>query len=208
VNTYADRASAGRSLVDAVLALDLQDPIVLAVPPGGVPVGRPIADALGASLDVLLIRKVGTPLHREVGCGAVGEGGVVVLDEGRIDRLELDHAAVDEVVEEERAQLQRWVDRYRNGRSMSSIEGRDVVVVDDGVATGGSASAGVEVVRGYGPRRVVVVVPVAAAGGIARLTAVADHVICPMEVTGAFAVGIAYDDFRLPDEAEVLALLD
>ena len=204
---YADRAAAGRSLVDDVTALELTDPIVLGVVKGGVVVGRPIADALQAPLEPLLIRKVLAPGSGTVACGAVGEDGTVVLDDERIEDLNLDAGDVAAAVEAEQAEVAAWIDRYRAGRLMTPVAGRDVIVVDDGVATGGSASAGVEVLRRFDPARVIVVVPVAAAGGIDRLEAAADLVVCPVEMTGTFAVSVAYRDFATPDDAEILALL-
>ncbi len=204
---YRNRTAAGEALAEALAPLDLRDPAILALPRGGVPVGRAVADALDATLDVLLVRKVGAPGHPELGLGAVGEGGVTVLDRDRIQALGVRLDSIDAIAAQERDELTRRADRYRSGRPLVPLAGRDVVVVDDGIATGGTAVAAVEVVRQHDPARVVVAVPVAAETGVERLAEVADEVVCPLAVPGAFAVGSWYDDFHQLDDDEVAELL-
>jgi putative phosphoribosyl transferase len=204
---YRDRRAAGRELVRAVRRLDLDDPVVLALPRGGVPVAVEVAAVLHAPLDVLLVRKVGAPGHAEYGVGALGEDGVVWLDEPRIDALRLDRGRIDDTVAEERGQLAEYARTYRHARPPIEVRGRDVVVVDDGIATGGSALAGVAVLRGRDAGRVVVAAPVAAVRGVRALEGVADLVVCPQQVEGGFAVGSYYDDFHQLSHDEVLALL-
>lgn len=206
-DTYPDRASAGGELAGAVARLDLADVVVLALPRGGVPVAYEIATALGTPLDVLLVRKVGAPGHRELGLGAVGEEGVTVLDTALIDRLRVDPGEIERTASAERIELERRASIYRGSRPPIDVAGRDAVIVDDGIATGGSAAAAVEVVRRRGARRVVVAVPVAAESGAGRLREVADEVVCPLTVPGSFAVGAWYDDFHQLDDDEVVELL-
>jgi putative phosphoribosyl transferase len=204
---YRDRADAGRQLAAELGGLELTDPVVLALPRGGVPVGVEVARMLAAPLDVLLVRKVGAPDQPEFGVGAVGEDGVLWLDDGRIDDLGLDRRRIEATVVDEQRHLDEYARTYHGTRRTVDVTGRDVVIVDDGIATGSSALAGVAVVRGRGAGRVIVAVPVAAAGGVEALEQVADLVVCPWTVHGGFAVGSFYEDFRQLDHGEVLALL-
>jgi putative phosphoribosyl transferase len=204
---YRDRADAGRQLAAELRGLELTDPVVLALPRGGVPVGVEVARMLAAPLDVLLVRKVGAPDQPEFGVGAVGEDGVLWLDDDRIDDLGLDRRRIEATVVDERRHLDEYARTYHGTRRAVDVTGRDVVIVDDGIATGSSALAGVAVVRGRGAGRVIVAVPVAAAGGVEALDQVADLVVCPWTVHGGFAVGSFYEDFRQLHHGEVLALL-
>jgi putative phosphoribosyl transferase len=204
---YRDRADAGRRLAAELSGLELTDPVVLALPRGGVPVGVEVARTLGAPLDVLLVRKVGAPDQPEFGVGAVGEDRVLWLDDDRIDDLGLDRRRIAATVIDEQRHLDEYARTYHGTRRPVDVTGRDVVIVDDGIATGSSALAGVAVVRGRGAGRVIVAVPVAAAGGVEALEQVADLVVCPWTVQGGFAVGSFYEDFRQLDHGEVLALL-
>lgn len=204
---YPDRATAGKELARRVAAMRLHEPVVLALPRGGVPVARPVADRLGAPLDVLVVRKVGAPGREELGLGAVGEDDVAVLDPELIRYLGLDEAQVDRAVRKARDELAHRLATLPAERSVVEVAGRDVVVVDDGIATGGTALAAVDVLRHRDARRVVVAVPVAAAEGVRRLREAADEVVCPHSVGGGFAVGAYYDDFHQLTDAEVAALL-
>lgn len=205
--TYPDRAEAGRELAAELARHELSDPVILALPRGGVPVARAVADALDAPVDVLLVRKVGAPGHEELGLGAVGEEGVTVLDDARIRMVGADREQVVATAQRERAEVERRAETYRGSQPPIVLEGRDVVIVDDGIATGGSAAAAVEVARHRGAAKVVVAVPVAPPSGVDRLEAVADVVVCPWQADGPFAVGMFYDDFHQLDDAEVVELL-
>jgi putative phosphoribosyl transferase len=205
--SYPDRTTAGRELAAALEELHLDDPVVLALPRGGVPVGRAVADELGAPLDVLLVRKVGAPGHPELGLGAVGEDGVTVLDDDRVRAVGADRDQVLQTAERERAEVERRAQTYRGAEPAEDLSGRQVVLVDDGIATGGSAAAAVEVARQRGAAKVVVAVPVAPPSGVERLAEVADEVVCPWQAEGRFAVGLFYDDFHQLDDDEVVRLL-
>lgn len=206
-DSFPDRAAAGRELAARVAQLELAEPVVLALPRGGVPVAAEIAMELDAPLDVLLVRKIGAPGHRELGLGAVGEEGVTVLDTTLVERLRADPREVERTASAERVELERRAVLYRGRRPPIEVRGRDVVIVDDGIATGGSAAAAVEVVRRRGARTVVVAVPVAAESGAGRLREVADDLVCPRTPSGGFAVGAWYDDFHQLDDDEVVDLL-
>jgi putative phosphoribosyl transferase len=204
---YPDRAAAGGDLARRVGKLRLHDPVVLALPRGGVPVARPVADRLHAPLDVLVVRKVGAPGREELGLGAVGEDEVTVLDPELIRYLGLDEAQIDRAVSKARDELAHRLATLPAERVAVDVAGRDVVIVDDGIATGGTALAAVDVLRHRGAARVVVAVPVAASEGVRRLEAAADEVVCAHAVSGGFAVGAYYDDFHQLTDAEVSELL-
>ncbi|MFA9430680.1 phosphoribosyltransferase [Egicoccus sp. AB-alg2] len=204
---FADRTDAGRRLADLLATRDLQDPVVLALPRGGVPVAAPVADRLGAPLDVLVVRKLGAPRQPELAIGAIAEGAVRVLDPTMVDRLGLDEGALDAIEATERRELQRRVHRYRGDRPLLDLHGRTAVIVDDGLATGATAVAACRTARGAGPLGVVLAVPVAAEGGVEHLRAEADAVVCPVVPMAFRAVGQWYADFTQTGDEEVLALL-
>ena len=205
---YEDRAAAGRALADLLDEQALRDPVVLAMPRGGVPVAAEVAERLAAPLDVVVVRKVGAPGHEEYGIGAVGEGGVTLIDEAAAARIGARRERIDEIARAERAELQRRVERYRGGRPRIDVQGREVVVVDDGVATGVSATAALRVLRQLGTARLVFAVPVGSPRGLDDLAEEADEVVCPRRPPGFRAVGQYYDDFAQVTDDEVVRLLE
>ncbi|MFF5177111.1 phosphoribosyltransferase [Micromonospora sp. NPDC000316] len=206
MTTYRDRAEAGRVLADRLTALIGQpDVVVLGLVRGGVPVARVIAERLGAPLDVLVVRKLGMPWAREVAFGAVGPGGVQVLNDMVAGRLSSDDIA--EVNHRELVELERREQLYRGGRAPLDLTGRTVVIVDDGLATGATARAAVEVVRRLGARRVVVAVPVGAQEAYELLAAEADQVVCAQRPQDFGAVSLYYDDFHEVSDDEVIESL-
>ncbi|HEY0359707.1 MAG TPA: phosphoribosyltransferase family protein [Mycobacteriales bacterium] len=182
-------------------------PVVLALPRGGVPVAVGVARALGAPLDVVVVRKVGLPGQPEVGAGAVTEDGVVLLDEVLLDRVRLTVADLEPFVAAERAELARRVESYRRGGSPVPLAGRTAVVVDDGLARGVTALAAVRAVRARGAGAVVVAVPVASREGVRRVEPECDAVVCPAVLDRFGAVGRYYRDFAQVSDDEVRALL-
>ena len=205
--TFRDRVDAGRRLAKLVADLQLDNPVVLGLPRGGVVVAEPVAAALGAPLDVLVVRKIGAPGHPELAVGALAEGGEPVFEERVLRRLGLVPADVAATVERERAELARRVRVYRGDRALPSLAGRSPVVVDDGLATGATARAALTAVRAAGAARVVLAVPVAPPDAALAMRAYADDVVV-VEMPAHFgAVSEVYEDFRQTTDEEVLAAL-
>ncbi|RAS36363.1 putative phosphoribosyltransferase [Streptomyces avidinii] len=204
---FTDRTDAGRRLAVALRHLGRRDPVVLGLPRGGVPVAYEVAQALGAPLDVIVVRKLGVPYHPELGFGAIGEGGVRVISEEIVRRTGVGEKDLVTVERAEAAELVRRAHAYREGRPRLPLEGRAVVVVDDGVATGATARAACQVVRAQGAAYVVLAVPVAPPDAAARLREDADEVVCLSAPVLFSAVGEWYRDFSQTSDEEVVALL-
>jgi putative phosphoribosyl transferase len=205
---FGDRVEAGRVLAGLIVGLDLEDPLVLALPRGGVPVGYEIARELDAPLDVLVTRKIGFPGQPELGVGAIAEGGEPVFDDGLLRRLGLYETDLADIVAAERAELDRREQVYRGGRPPAPVEGRDVIVVDDGLATGGTARAALRALRRSSPSQLVLAVPVGAAETVAMLAAEADKVVVVATPAGFRAVGQWYESFDQLTDGDVVALLE
>ncbi len=204
---FADRRQAGRLLAGRVAALGLVDPVVVGLPRGGVAVAAEVAAALQAPLEVVVVRKLGLPSQPEVGMGAIGEDGVRVVNEDLVARLAIAPETIDRVAEAEGAEVRRRVAHYRGDRPGISVRGRTVVVVDDGVATGGTVRAAVEVLRARGAARVVLAVPVAPLALMPMLRGLADDVVCLLAVDDLVAVGAWYEDFHQLGDDEVARLV-
>ena len=209
---FADRTDAGRHLVEGLRCYQGRDPVVLALPRGGVPVAYPVAIALGAPLDVLVVRKLGLPHHRELAFGAIGEGPpggdvIRVLNDAVLRHTTLTDDDIAVVEAEQRLELQRRIDLYRGGRAAVPVAGRTVLIVDDGFATGATARVAALVARARGARTVVLAAPIGAADTVAGLREVADDVVCPWVPRGFAAVGQGYADFDQTSDAQVCALL-
>lgn len=202
---FSDRRDAGRRLAAALDHLRERRPVVLAVPRGGVVVGRAVADHLGAPLDVIVPRKLRAPFNPELAIGAVAEGGAAVLE----DALARDTGAsyLEQEVAAQRAEIARRVQAYRGDRPLLPLAGRTVIVLDDGIATGATMVAALRAVRAMGPAHLVAAVPVAPPEGVARLASEADEVVCLIAPELFQAVGQFYEDFTQVDDAEVVALL-
>jgi putative phosphoribosyl transferase len=195
-------------LAEALVARGYGDSVtVLGLPRGGVPVARPVADALGAPLDVLVVRKLGVPGHEELAMGAVASGGVRVLDPAVLVANAVEPAELAAVTGREQAAVERGDAMFRGGRPPAPVAGRDIMVVDDGLATGSTMLAAVRALRQAGAARVVVAVPVGSNGGCAVVATEADELVCPLVPRKFLAVGAWYDDFRATSDEEVCALL-
>jgi predicted phosphoribosyltransferase len=205
---FENRRAAGRELASRLRHLaDRDDVVVLALPRGGVPVAFEVAEALAAPLDIFLVRKLGTPGHRELAMGAIASGGVRVLNDDVIRVYGISQAAVDAVAEEEQKELERRERSYREGQQPVDLRNRIVILIDDGLATGSTMLAAIKAVRQLSPARVLVAVPVGAPETCQALTAVADEVLCARMPEAFAAVGQWYRDFDQTTDAEVQQLL-
>jgi putative phosphoribosyl transferase len=207
VRGFRDRREAGRRLAPAVAERALTNPTVWAIPRGGVPTAYEVATALGAPLDVVVVRKLGAPERPELGVGAVGEDGVVVTNGPMLEHLGIGDAELSAIVARESAEVRRRVAAYRGKRVPVAARGTTAIVVDDGLATGYTALAAVRWLRQQDAAAVVVAVPVAAPDTAAWLGAEADAVIALVVPDPMVAVGEWYDDFTQTTDAEVEDLL-
>jgi putative phosphoribosyl transferase len=194
-------------LAERLLGYRAEDPVVVGLPRGGVPVAAEVARALDAPLDVLVVRKLGCPFQPELGMGAIGEDGAIVLNRELIARLGLGGEEVQQVIERERVELERRLRRYRGERPPEPVSGRTVILVDDGLATGATARAAIQVLRLRGARRVVLAVPVAPPHTAQAFGGVADEVVVVQTPEPFFAIGQFYVDFAQTSDAEVAWLL-
>ncbi|MGW1812951.1 phosphoribosyltransferase family protein [Streptomyces sp. NPDC002125] len=204
---FTDRTDAGRRLAAALRHLERRDPVVLGLPRGGVPVAYEVAQALGAPLDVIVVRKLGVPYHPELGFGAIGEGGVRVISDEIVRHAGVREKDLAGVERTEEAELVRRAGAYRKGRPRLPLRGRSVIVVDDGIATGATARAACRVVKAQGAAHVVLAVPVASPDVVARLREDVDEVVCLSTPSLFSAVGEWYRDFSQTSDEEVVGLL-
>ena len=207
MTVFRDRVDAGRQLAQRLAFLRDQDVVVLGLPRGGVPVAFEVAAALNAPLDVTVVRKLGVPFQPELAMGAIGEGGVRVLDADVCRSARVSDEDLRIVERRERAKLEARVARYRRGRERVGVTGRVAVVVDDGIATGSTARAACEVARQLGAARVVLAVPVGPERTVRDFPA-ADEVVCVSASPRLIAVGYHYLDFSPTTDEEVIVLLD
>ena len=205
---YKDRRDAGRALVPEIQACELHDPIVLGLPRGGIPVAYEIALALDAPLDVLVVRKLGVPFQPELALGAIASGQVRVLNEQLLEQIPgLDDALIEEITARETKELTRRECLYRGDRPYPELRDRDVVVVDDGMATGSTMRAAAEAVQPRDPAKVLIAVPTASADAVALVADIVDQVICLDTPSPFFAVGYLYRNFGQTTDDEVRSLL-
>ncbi|MGZ5967874.1 MAG: phosphoribosyltransferase family protein [Polyangiales bacterium] len=204
---FRDRVDAGRKLASTLLRFKDESPIVLGLPRGGVPVAREVSRALGAQLDVWVVRKLGAPYHEELGMGAVAEGDEVYIDPDIVSTVGATSEQVQRIVVHKLAEVKQRCDRFRHGRPPPSVAGRTVILVDDGVATGGTARAALRAIRRQNPKRVVLAVPVGATETLRSLGEEADEVICLEPREDFYAVGLWYRDFSAVEDEEVVSIL-
>ncbi|HWJ50289.1 MAG TPA: phosphoribosyltransferase, partial [Solirubrobacteraceae bacterium] len=204
---FRDRHDAGRRLAALLGNLRDEHPLVVGIPRGGVPVASEVAGALGAPLDVAVVRKIGAPRNPEFAIGALAEGGVHVLSQRVVRALGLSDVALERLIARVALELEERLRVYRGGREPVELSGRTVILVDDGLATGSSALAAVRSLRKRGAARVILAVPVGAPESLAAMRAEADDVVCVEAPADLWAVGYWYEDFSPTSDEEVAALL-
>jgi predicted phosphoribosyltransferase len=205
---FRDRADAGRRLAAELgRYAGRDDVLVLALPRGGVPVAFEVAGALGAPLDVFLVRKLGVPGHEELAMGAIASGGVEVLNRDVVDPLRIPRPVIDHVAARELEELQRRERAYRSGRPPLDVRRRTVILVDDGLATGATMRAAAAALKRQQPARLVVAVPLAAPETCAAFRGEVDEIVCAFTPEPFHAVGLWYDDFSQTTDDEVRDLL-
>jgi predicted phosphoribosyltransferase len=206
---FLNRRDAGRQLAEKLTSY-LGDPrvLVLGLPRGGVPVAYEVALALHAPLDVLVVRKLGVPGHRELAMGAIATGGLRVLNQDVIDALGIRPAEVDAVAAKELLELERQQKEYRGGAPLPALSGRTIIVVDDGLATGSTMQAAVGVLWQGHPGRIIVAVPVAAPETARKLRNLADRIVYVSAPADFYAVSMWYEDFSQTTDEEVRTLLE
>ena len=205
---FRDRKEAGRLLAGKLaLYAARSDVLVLALPRGGVPVGHEVARVLGAPLDVFLVRKLGVPGYEELAMGAVATGGIRVLNEQVVRSLQIAESAIEAATTQELQELTRRDRLYRGERPPPDVQGRTVILVDDGLATGATMQAAVKALRQLRPTRIVVAVPTAAVETCEQFRAEVDDVVCLMTPEPFYSVGLWYEDFSQTTDEEVRELL-
>jgi putative phosphoribosyl transferase len=209
IRRFRDRAEAGRVLAAKLAAYASRpDVLVLALPRGGVPVGYEVARALGAPLDVYLVRKLGVPGQKELAMGAIATGGARVLNKAVVDALRIPPETIEAVAAAEQLELERRERLYRGNRPPPDVRGRTVILVDDGLATGATMRAAVAALRQQQPARIVVAVPIASPSTCEELRAEVDEVVCAVTPEPFYAIGLWYEDFAPTTDEEVRALLE
>jgi len=206
---FRDRTDAGKRLAEALRHLKDEHPVVLALPRGGVPVAAEVAEALGAPLDLVLVRKIGVPFQPELAMGAVADGPspLIVHNADVIRAAGISEADFARVCERELAEIQRRRARYLGDRPHPKLKGQVVVVIDDGVATGATTRAALRAVRHQAPKRLILAVPVAPTEALAELKGEADEIVCLEDYESFGAIGLFYADFAQLTDEEVTGVL-
>lgn len=205
---FRDREDAGRRLAEELTRYRDEDPLVLALPRGGVVVGYEVAHALDAPLDIIVARKLGAPHQPELGIGAIAPGDVRVLDEMAIQLLGISRAQIEQTVAEERREMERRLQCYRGERPLPELGGRTVMLVDDGLATGVTARAAIQAIRRQAPRRLVLAVPVCPPETAEALRPLVDDLVALSTPPDFHAVGLWYETFAQTSDDEVIDLLN
>ena len=204
---FADRVEAGKRLAQALKDLVGEDTIVLAIPRGGVVVGYEVARALGLPLDVIIPRKIGAPSNPELAIGSMTEDGTVLLDEMLVEQLRVSATYIQQESEAQKKEIQRRLNLYRGDVPYPSLENRDVILVDDGIATGSTMKAALASVRNRQAKSVTIAIPVGPPTTIRELEEKADHVVCLHTPEAFYAIGQFYENFAQTRDEEVTELL-
>lgn len=205
---YADRYEAGSRLAEKLLQYKGQNTVVLALPRGGVVLGYEVAKALNAPLDVFVARKIGAPFYPELGIGAIAPNGIQILDSGLIKSLGIEREDIEKVVERETAEMQRRLELYRGDSPPINLDGKTVILIDDGLATGVTARAAVLSVKKMRPNKIILAAPVSPPSTAERFRQEVDEFICLEEPLDFYAVGAYYSDFSQISDMEVIDLIN
>lgn len=204
---FRDRRDAGRRLAAALTEYRDRAPLVIGLPRGGVVVAAEVAAELGADLDILVVRKLGAPGQPELGMGAIAEGGVLLLNKPLMRQLKVTREQLQGTIDSENEELERRMDTYRGDRPPVEVADRLVILVDDGLATGGTVRAAAGALQHLGAAGVVLAVPVGAPATVEQLEPLFDSVVCLEAPATFFAIGQFYEDFSQTTDDEVIALL-
>lgn len=209
IEPFADRIEAGRLLAEALAKKHFVDPVILALPRGGVPIAIEVARKIHAPIDIVLVRKIGVPFQPELALGAIvdGDDPEIFYNDDVIAMTRLTRANVAELAEEQLKEIERRKEVYLKGRARVDIAGRTAIVVDDGLATGATARVVLQLLRKKEPKRLVLAVPVAPADTLAALSAIADEIVCLAQPSPFYAIGVHYRRFGQLDDNDVISLL-
>lgn len=204
---FRDRTEAGRLLAAKLRVYKKDKPVILALPRGGVPVGRQVARALNATFDCFVVRKIGVPSDPEYGIGALAEDNVLYIDQDAVSRLGIDKNVLLRIISAEDAEVKRRADLYRDGKELTALKGKTVILIDDGLATGVSALAAIKAVRLKEPKKLIFAVPVAAEDSIKKLEKFVDECVLLLAPKDLQAIGQFYRDFSQITDEEVISLM-
>jgi putative phosphoribosyl transferase len=205
---FQNRTEAGKHLARAIQKLKIRDPWIIALPRGGVPIGFEVAKALRAPMDLLVVRKIGSPTNPEYGIGAITEGGLYFLNDAAIEDLQLSPKEIRPILNRELNNVNRQVAQFRGSRPNPNVKDRNVVLVDDGLATGVTARIAIDFLRQQGAKQIILAAPVCAPDTAQTLSGFADQVICIEKPENFYSVGLWYNDFSQISDEQVLSLMN
>jgi putative phosphoribosyl transferase len=204
---FIDRQDAGRRLAERLKSYKREKPLILALPRGGVPIAYEVAQALKSPLDVFVVRKVGVPWNREFGIGAVAPGAQI-LDEASVRKLGLTESDLEKIIDQEKQEMNRRLQLYRQGEEFPNISGKTVILVDDGLATGVTTRAAIQAIKKLKPLKLILAVPVGPAETVDRLRPLVDDLICLETPRDFYAVSEFYRYFPQVSDEEVIRILE
>ncbi|OEF98767.1 phosphoribosyltransferase [Desulfuribacillus alkaliarsenatis] len=204
---YKNRLEAGQILAHELMIFKNDHPVILALPRGGIPIAAPIVKQLNTDFDIIIPRKIGAPYNEEVAIGSVTEEGHAILNQSLIERLAVPDSYIEQATLKQVQEIKRRLNTYRQGRAPIKLEGRVVILVDDGIATGYTMHAAIQSVQHQNPKKLIIAVPVAPPETVDTLTELIDAVVCPLQVIHFQAVGQFYDEFNQVSDEEVSELL-
>ena len=206
---FKNRTEAGKKLAEKLLPYKKENPLVLAMPRGGVPVGYEVATALGSPLDTIVARKIGAPFHPEFGVGAIAPGDVLILDEASMRAHGIEREDLDQVIGKEKKEMQRRTIKYRSGEYVRGKKADTIIIVDDGLATGVSARAAIESARRtYKPKQIIFAAPICARDSAENLSPLVNKIVCVNSVDNLMAIGYWYQEFEQTTDEEVISYLE